>query len=86
MRREREPHYIPELYRFTGVSIYRAHPENSTISSNFRAISAFRIPFHNQTGKFAEKLRELSGNFLSPGKRGCGFGTFLNFRNDYDRD
>jgi hypothetical protein len=28
----------------TGVSIYRAQPENSTISSNFRAISAFRIP------------------------------------------
>jgi hypothetical protein len=26
------------------VSIYRAQPENSTISSNFRAISAFRIP------------------------------------------
>jgi hypothetical protein len=42
--RKRELTYIPELYRFTGVSIYRAQPENSTISSNFRAISAFRIP------------------------------------------
>src|SRR5687768_6879941 len=35
---------IPEEYRFTGVSMNLSTPENSTMASNFRWISAFVMP------------------------------------------
>ncbi len=36
--------YIPEEYRFTGVSRNFSASENATISSNFLFISALRMP------------------------------------------
>ncbi len=55
-----------------GHGVDQTVPEGFGLAFDFQAVSqsrpdqgGFRIPVHNETGKFAQKFRELSGEISS---------------------